>query len=152
MQRSGVTRVIIALTSVFLACVAHTQEEEPMIEPGKTVAFEFTLKLDDGSVVQSNKGSEPLTYVHGQNQILPALEQQLERIGVAATGGAQQRVVHLDREGEDALGHVVEYKGTYSQYLVAREKVAREQVQGAESDQSDRRRIAAAVAAAKGRA
>ena len=28
------------------------------------------------------------------------------------------RVIHLDREGEDALGHVVEYKGTYSQYLV----------------------------------
>jgi ATPase subunit of ABC transporter with duplicated ATPase domains len=31
------------------------------------------------------------------------------------------RVVHLDREGEEATGSIVEYKGTYSQYLVARE-------------------------------
>lgn len=53
-----------------------------MIEPGKTVAFEYTLKLEDGSVVQSNKDSEPLTYVHGENQILPALEQQLEGLDV----------------------------------------------------------------------
>lgn len=53
-----------------------------MIEAGKTVGFEYTLKLDDGSVVQSNKGGEPLKYVHGENQILPALEQQLEGLDV----------------------------------------------------------------------
>jgi ATPase subunit of ABC transporter with duplicated ATPase domains len=32
------------------------------------------------------------------------------------------RVVHIDREAEDATGTLVEYKGTYSQYLVARER------------------------------
>jgi ATPase subunit of ABC transporter with duplicated ATPase domains len=30
------------------------------------------------------------------------------------------RVLHLDRPTEDAVGHVVEYKGTYSQYRAAR--------------------------------
>jgi ATPase subunit of ABC transporter with duplicated ATPase domains len=30
------------------------------------------------------------------------------------------RVIHLDREEEDAVGAIVEYKGTYSQYLRAR--------------------------------
>ena len=30
------------------------------------------------------------------------------------------RVLHLDRPGETATGHVVEYRGTYSQYLAAR--------------------------------
>jgi ATPase subunit of ABC transporter with duplicated ATPase domains len=30
------------------------------------------------------------------------------------------RVIHLDRPTETATGHVVEYKGTYSQYLTAR--------------------------------
>jgi ATPase subunit of ABC transporter with duplicated ATPase domains len=30
------------------------------------------------------------------------------------------RVIHLDRPAEDATGHVVEYKGTYSQYRTAR--------------------------------
>jgi ATPase subunit of ABC transporter with duplicated ATPase domains len=32
------------------------------------------------------------------------------------------RVVHLDRENEDDIGEVVEYKGTYSKYLVSRER------------------------------
>ena len=30
------------------------------------------------------------------------------------------RVLHLDREAEEAAGEIVEYKGTYSQYLAAR--------------------------------
>jgi ATPase subunit of ABC transporter with duplicated ATPase domains len=30
------------------------------------------------------------------------------------------RVVHIDREDEDAIGALVEYRGTYSQYLAAR--------------------------------
>ena len=30
------------------------------------------------------------------------------------------RVLHLDRADEKAIGHIVEYKGTYSQYLAAR--------------------------------
>ena len=72
-----------------------------MIEPGKTVGFEFTLKLEDGSVVQSNKGSEPLTYVHGQNQILPALEQQLEGLQVD-----DEKAVKL--AAEEAYGDVKE--------------------------------------------
>jgi ATPase subunit of ABC transporter with duplicated ATPase domains len=32
------------------------------------------------------------------------------------------RVIHLDRPGEDSLGSVVEYRGTYSQYRTARAK------------------------------
>ena len=31
------------------------------------------------------------------------------------------RVIHLDRSSEDAIGHIVEYKGTYSQYVTARQ-------------------------------
>lgn len=31
------------------------------------------------------------------------------------------RVMHLDREGEEAAGKLVEYRGTYSQYLVTRD-------------------------------
>ena len=32
------------------------------------------------------------------------------------------RVLHLDRPNEELPGHMVEYKGTYSQYLAARAK------------------------------
>ncbi|MBN1240243.1 MAG: peptidylprolyl isomerase [Gammaproteobacteria bacterium] len=72
-----------------------------MIEAGKTVGFEYTLKLDDGSVVQSNKGGEPLKYVHGENQILPALEQQLEGLDVD-----DEKNVKLS--AEDAYGEIKE--------------------------------------------
>lgn len=70
-----------------------------MIEAGKTVAFEYTLRLDDGSVVQSNKDDEPLTYVHGENQILPALERELEGLEVD-----DRKEVTL--EARDAYGDV----------------------------------------------
>ncbi|HEX7081425.1 MAG TPA: peptidylprolyl isomerase [Gammaproteobacteria bacterium] len=53
-----------------------------MIEAGKTVAFRYTLRLEDGSVVQSNEDGEPLRYVHGENQLLPALERELEGLDV----------------------------------------------------------------------
>lgn len=72
-----------------------------MIEAGKTVGFEYTLKLDDGSVVQTNKGEEPLKYVHGENQILPALEQQLEGLDVD-----EEKNVKLP--AEEAYGDVKE--------------------------------------------
>lgn len=70
-----------------------------MIEAGKKVGVEYTLTLEDGSVVQSNKDSEPLTYVHGENQLLPALEQQLEGLNVNDT-----KEVKL--AAEDAYGAV----------------------------------------------
>ena len=76
------TRIATVLKASPFAPVGQTQEEAPMIAAGKTVGFEYTLTLDDGSVVQSNKEGEPLTYVHGENQLLPALEQQLEGLDV----------------------------------------------------------------------
>lgn len=53
-----------------------------MIKSGKTVEFEYTLSLGDGSVVQSNSGGDPFTYVHGEKQILPALEAELHGLDV----------------------------------------------------------------------
>ncbi len=53
-----------------------------MIKDGSTVVIEFTLKLEDGSVVESSVGGEPLTYVQGQGQMLPGLESAL--VGVQA--------------------------------------------------------------------
>ncbi|MBK5221279.1 MAG: ABC-F family ATP-binding cassette domain-containing protein [Acidimicrobiia bacterium] len=58
-----------------------------------------------------------LGFLRGYQGALLVISHDLELLDEAIT-----RVVHLDREGEDALGHVVEYKGTYSQYIVAREK------------------------------
>ena len=51
------------------------------------------------------------------------------------------RVVHLDREHEDDEGKIVEYKGTYSQYLVAREADEERQARLADRQQAEIRRL-----------
>jgi FKBP-type peptidyl-prolyl cis-trans isomerase SlyD len=48
-----------------------------VIQDGSTVGIEYTLKLEDGSTADTNVGGEPLVYVQGEQQILPALEAQL---------------------------------------------------------------------------
>lgn len=53
-----------------------------MVQDGKRVSIEYTLKLDDGSTADTNVGREPLTYTQGQGQILPALENALEGLAV----------------------------------------------------------------------
>lgn len=45
-----------------------------MITKGSVVNFEYTLSDDDGKVIESNKGEEPITYTHGEHQIIPGLE------------------------------------------------------------------------------
>lgn len=58
-----------------------------MIHEGRKVAIEYTLTLADGSLVDTNRGQEPLTYHHGRGEILPALEHELE--GLAPEQGKQ---------------------------------------------------------------
>jgi peptidylprolyl isomerase len=48
-----------------------------VVEDGKTIQIEYTLKLDDGTVADSSEGREPLEYEQGASQILPALEAEL---------------------------------------------------------------------------
>ncbi len=56
-----------------------------MIENGSSVSIEYTLKLDDGTAVDTNVGKDPLTYKQGAGQVLPALEAALagHRVGDA---------------------------------------------------------------------
>ena len=48
------------------------------ISGGKEVSIEYTLKLEDQSVVDTNVGGEPLVYVQGSHQIIPGLEKAME--------------------------------------------------------------------------
>jgi FKBP-type peptidyl-prolyl cis-trans isomerase SlyD len=48
------------------------------IAPNTVAAFHYTLTDDDGQVVDSSAGREPLTYLHGKGQIVPGLEKQME--------------------------------------------------------------------------
>lgn len=66
-----------------------------MIKDGASVSIEYTLKLDDGSVADSNVGQEPLAYEQGKRQILPALEDEL--VGLAV--GDQKNVTLSPEQG-----------------------------------------------------
>ena len=52
------------------------------VSNGKKVTLEYTLKLDDQSVVDSNVGGEPLKVTQGKHELVPGLEKALE--GMAA--------------------------------------------------------------------
>ena len=65
---------ILALTTS--ASLAQ-EKEKIVIEDGSSVSVEYTLRLDDGTTVDSNVGEDPLTYQQGNGEILPALEEAL---------------------------------------------------------------------------
>ncbi len=41
------------------------------------VSIHYTLKDDDGVVIDSSSGGDPLTYLHGAGNIIPGLEKEL---------------------------------------------------------------------------
>ena len=70
-----------------------------MIAEGNTVGMEFTLSLTDGTVVDSNVDGDALTYVHGEGQLLPALEAGL--LGMAVD---ESKTIDLD--AAEAFGEI----------------------------------------------
>jgi FKBP-type peptidyl-prolyl cis-trans isomerase SlyD len=47
------------------------------VADGLVVGLDYTLRLDDGEVVDSSTDREPLEFLQGQHQIIPGLEQAL---------------------------------------------------------------------------
>jgi len=60
------------------------------VSNGKVISLEYTLKLEDGQVVDSNVGQGPLTYTQGANQIIRGVEAAVEGMEV---GQAKQAVI-----------------------------------------------------------
>ena len=52
------------------------------VTKGKMVSIEYTLRLTDQTVVDTNVGNDPLTYLHGSDQIIPGLQRALEGMNV----------------------------------------------------------------------
>ncbi len=48
------------------------------IQANSVVAFDYTLTSDDGQVIDSSAGREPLVYLHGHGNIVPGLEKAME--------------------------------------------------------------------------
>jgi ATPase subunit of ABC transporter with duplicated ATPase domains len=58
-----------------------------------------------------------MKFLRGYRGALLVISHDLELLDESIT-----RVLHLDRPNEESPGHMVEYKGTYSQYIAARKK------------------------------
>ena len=69
--------------------VAKPQTGAAEIQNGSTVKMEYTLTDKDGKILDTNKGQEPLTYTHGEGQIIRGLEKALTGLHV----GDQKHVV-----------------------------------------------------------
>lgn len=69
------------------------------IESDKAVALEYTLKGDDGVVIDTNVGEEALWYLHGHQNIIPGLEKALE-------GKEPGAAVDVSIEPADGYGEV----------------------------------------------
>ena len=74
----------VLLLSTVAACAGEQKKGvSPMtVSNGKQVTLEYTLQLDDQSVVDTNVGKEPLKVTQGSHQIIPGVEKQIE--GMAA--------------------------------------------------------------------
>lgn len=78
---------------------AQAGKGETTVKDGATVSLEYTLSGEDGKVIESNKGREPLRYVDGRSQIIPGLEKAL--VGMKA--GTEKKVTV---KPEEAYGQV----------------------------------------------
>jgi len=59
------------------------------------VSFHYTLTDDQGTVIDSSSGREPLTYLHGTGQIVPGLE----KVMAGRAAGDQFKVDVAPEEG-----------------------------------------------------
>ena len=48
------------------------------VSNGKVISLEYTLKLDDNQVVDTNVGKAPFTYTQGAHQIIRGIENAVE--------------------------------------------------------------------------
>ena len=72
-----------------------------MIGKHSVVSIHYTLKDDAGEVMDSSDGHEPLAYLHGANNLIPGLEEELQG---KTTGATFQAVI----EPKNAYGEINE--------------------------------------------
>lgn len=68
-------KILLAATAILWGVTLPAIAQETVAD-NKQVSFHYTLTVD-GQEVESSRGQEPLTYVPGENQIIPGLEEAL---------------------------------------------------------------------------
>ncbi|HZD11561.1 MAG TPA: peptidylprolyl isomerase [Candidatus Binatia bacterium] len=65
------------------------------VQDDVVVSIDYTLRLEDGEVIDSSEGRAPLQYLQGQGQIVPGLERELYGMNV----GDEKEVTVSAEEG-----------------------------------------------------
>jgi FKBP-type peptidyl-prolyl cis-trans isomerase SlyD len=59
------------------------------VAPDRVVTLDYVARLDDGTVIDSTQHCGPVTYLHGNEQIFPALERAVEGLAPGERGEIQ---------------------------------------------------------------
>lgn len=101
--RGWISMVAAAVFSVYFVPAAtaaqSAKKNDEIVKDGAEVSLQYTLSGEDGKLIETNKGKEPLKYTQGQHQIIPGLEKGLAGMKV----GEEKR---LKVKPEDAYGPV----------------------------------------------
>jgi FKBP-type peptidyl-prolyl cis-trans isomerase SlyD len=92
----------VLVFKLFLAASAVAAQEnknDAVIKDGILVSLQYTLSGEDGKMIESNNGKEPLQFVQGQHRLIPGLEKEL-------TGMKVGQEKHVTVKPEDAYGSV----------------------------------------------
>ena len=74
---------------------AEQAKEEKVVKDGSVVSLQYSLSEENGQLIESNKGKDPLKYTHGSKQIVPGLEKELTGMKV----GGEKRVKVKPEDG-----------------------------------------------------
>ncbi len=69
-----------------------------MIAKNSVVSIYYTLKGDDGEIMDSSDGRDPLVYLHGANNLIPGLEKEL--LGKSKGAKFTSTIAAVDAYGE----------------------------------------------------
>ena len=101
-MKAALSSLLLALLITLLSLANLAAQTKPplnVVKKGAAVSLEYTLSDEKGKVIESNKGEQPLYYVHGRNEIVPGLEKALDGMAV---GG----VKHVTVKPEDGYGPI----------------------------------------------
>jgi FKBP-type peptidyl-prolyl cis-trans isomerase SlyD len=90
---------VLGAASPVLLRSAEKAKEGKVVKEGTVVSLQYSLTGEDGKLIESNRGKDPLKYTHGSKQIVPGLEKELAGMKV----GGEKRV---KVKPEDAYGAV----------------------------------------------
>jgi FKBP-type peptidyl-prolyl cis-trans isomerase 2 len=86
---------VLCAASPTMVRSAEKAKQANVVKDGSVVSLQYSLSEENGSLIESNKGKDPLKYTHGSKQIVPGLEKELTGMKV----GGEKRVKVKPEDG-----------------------------------------------------